>query len=242
MATNVTNENFKTYLDQYFEDEFTAAMTKYSDSLESSSQTGVVDFITKDSDIQNTMSMPGLRYNVDPVKDDGTVNDKATVQDYVQIPWKVMSAALTKMNTAATKASNVNVELNGTTLTVTNHNGQSTSSEVMGQKGEQGLQGPQGQQGPQGVQGPKGDTGSQGPKGDKGDKGDTGAQGAQGIQGIQGPKGDKGDTGPQGPKGDDLDFSAMTQQEKDELYRGVAGYLDLLPTITTQEIDTLLAD
>ena len=46
-------------------------------------------------------------------------------------------------------AEKVNAQLNGTILTVTNRNGESTSSNV---------QGPQGEQGPQGPQGPVGDT------------------------------------------------------------------------------------
>jgi hypothetical protein len=74
-------------------------------------------------------------------------------------------------------AENVNAQLNGTTLTVTNRQGVSTSVNT---KGEQGEQGPVGPEGPQGEQGPKGD------------KGDTGATGPQGSTGPQGPKGDTG--------------------------------------------------
>lgn len=76
---------------------------------------------------------------------------------------------------AAREAGNVNANLSGTILTITDRNGISTSVNT---KGEQGSQG---------IQGPKGEQGLQGDKGDKGDKGDTGATGAQG------PKGDPGD-------------------------------------------------
>jgi hypothetical protein len=74
-------------------------------------------------------------------------------------------------------AENVNAQLNGSTLTVTNRLGVSRSVNT---KGEQGAQGPVGPEGPQGEQGPKGE------------KGDTGATGPQGSTGPQGPKGDTG--------------------------------------------------
>ena len=101
-------------------------------------------------------------------------------------------------------AENVNAQLNGTTLTVTNRNGVSTSVNT---KGEQGAQGPVGPEGPQGEQGvsivsflPKSETSttliytitySNGytqdvaiPKGPKGDTGATGPTGPQGPQGV----------------------------------------------------------
>jgi hypothetical protein len=104
-------------------------------------------------------------------------------------------------------AENVNAQLNGTTLTVTNRQGVSTSVNT---KGEQGAQGPAGPEGPQGEQGetgisivsftPKIETSttliytvtfSDGhtqdvpiPKGAKGDTGATGPQGPQGDTGV----------------------------------------------------------
>ena len=78
-------------------------------------------------------------------------------------------------------AENVNAELNGNTLTVTNREGVSRSVNTKGEKGDTGAQGPQGIQG---ERGPQGATGSQG------EKGDTGAQGPQGIQGEKGATGD----------------------------------------------------
>lgn len=101
-------------------------------------------------------------------------------------------------------AENVNAQLNGTTLTVTNRNGVSTSVDT---KGDQGVPGPVGPEGPQGETGtsivsftPKSETTtaiiytvtfSDGttqqvsiPKGSKGDTGAIGPQGPQGETGV----------------------------------------------------------
>lgn len=77
-------------------------------------------------------------------------------------------------------AENVNAQLNGTILTVTNRNGVSTSKNVQGPQGEKGETG---EQGPQGETGPQGATGPQGPQGPTGATGATGATGPQGPQG-----------------------------------------------------------
>ena len=101
-------------------------------------------------------------------------------------------------------AENVNAQLNGTTLTVTNRQGVSTSVNTKGEQGEQGPVGPEGPQGEQGVSivdfSPKSQTEtaliytatfSDGhtqdvaiPKGPKGDTGPTGPQGPQGQTGV----------------------------------------------------------
>lgn len=102
-------------------------------------------------------------------------------------------------------AENVDAELSGTVLTVTNRHGESTSVNTKGEPGPQGPQGPQGEPGPQGEQGEQGERGPQGPKGDTGatgPQGERGPQGEQGIQGETGATGATGETGPQGPKGD----------------------------------------
>lgn len=103
-------------------------------------------------------------------------------------------------------AENVNAQLSGNILTVTNRNGVSTSVNT---KGEQGKQGPVGPEGPQGETGisivsflPKSETAttliytitySNGYTQDvaipKGPKGDTGATGPTGPQGLQGQTG-----------------------------------------------------
>ena len=108
---------------------------------------------------------------------------------------------------AVAGAENVNAQLNGTTLTVTNRNGVSTSVNTKGEQGEQGPVGPEGPQGEQGETGisivsftPKSETStaliytvtfSDGhtqdvpiPKGAKGDTGATGPQGPQGDTGV----------------------------------------------------------
>jgi len=103
-------------------------------------------------------------------------------------------------------AENVNAQLNGTTLTVTNRQGVSTSVNTKGEQGEQGPVGPEGPQGEQGVSIvsflPKSETDttliytitySNGYTQDvaipKGTKGDTGATGPTGPQGPQGDTG-----------------------------------------------------
>ena len=85
---------------------------------------------------------------------------------------------------AVAGAENVDAELNGTILTVTNRNGVSTSVNVQGPRGERGPQGATGPQGPQGETGPQGATGATGATGPQGPQGETGPQGPQGPQGA----------------------------------------------------------
>ena len=85
---------------------------------------------------------------------------------------------------AVAGAENVDAELNGTILTVTNRNGVSTSANVQGPRGERGPQGATGPQGPQGETGPQGATGATGATGPQGPQGETGPQGPQGPQGA----------------------------------------------------------
>lgn len=108
--------------------------------------------------------------------------------------------------TAVTEAERVNVTLSGTTLTVTDRNGQQTSVNTKGEKGDQGIQG---------IQGEKGE------KGEKGDQGIQGVKGDQGVQGLKGDKGDKGEKGDKGDQGNNLDYSTMTEQEKEDLSQRV---------------------
>lgn len=103
-------------------------------------------------------------------------------------------------------AENVNAQLNGTTLTVTNRNGVSTSVNTKGEQGEQGPVGPEGPQGEQGVSIVSfrqvyasetatyysitfSDGHEQSVAIPKGAKGDTGATGPTGPQGPQGETG-----------------------------------------------------
>jgi lysophospholipase L1-like esterase len=103
-------------------------------------------------------------------------------------------------------AENVNAQLNGSTLTVTNRNGVSTSVNTKGEQGEQGPAGPEGPQGDQGVSIVSfrqvyasetatyysiafSDGHEQSVAIPKGAKGDTGATGPTGPQGPQGDTG-----------------------------------------------------
>jgi len=103
-------------------------------------------------------------------------------------------------------AENVNAQLNGTTLIVTNRNGVSTSVNTKGERGERGPVGPEGPQGEQGVSIVSfrqvyasetatyysiafSDGHEQSVAIPKGAKGDTGATGPQGPQGPQGQTG-----------------------------------------------------
>lgn len=75
-------------------------------------------------------------------------------------------ATMQRESSAATAgAENVNAQLNGTILTVTDRNGQSTTKNVQGPRGEQGAQGDRGPQGEKGIQGPAGPAGEGVPEG-----------------------------------------------------------------------------
>ena len=102
------------------------------------------------------------------------------------------SEMMQQADTAIEDAENVDAELSGSVLTVTNRNGESKNVDTTG---------PQGPKGDTGPQGPKGDTGATGPQGPKGDTGATGPQGPKGDTGATGPQGPKGDTGATGPQG-----------------------------------------
>ena len=103
-------------------------------------------------------------------------------------------------------AENVNAQLNGTTLTVTNRNGVSTSVNTKGEQGERGPAGPEGPQGETGISitglvktgetetdtlynATFSDGTTQAVAIPKGAKGDTGATGPTGPQGPQGQTG-----------------------------------------------------
>ena len=102
-----------------------------------------------------------------------------------------LTTAIARADAAATGAEKVNATLSGTTLTVTNRNGGSSSVDTKGDKG------------------------------DKGDQGIQGVKGDQGVQGLKGDKGDKGEKGDKGDKGDNIDYSTMTEQEKEDLSQRV---------------------
>ena len=92
-------------------------------------------------------------------------------------------------NAKLNEVENVNITMDGTTLTVTSKDGTVVSENVKGDKGDKGDTGEQGPQGPQGEQGIQGPEGPQGPQGE---------QGIQGPQGEIGPQGETGSTGSSG--------------------------------------------
>ena len=108
---------------------------------------------------------------------------------------------------ATAGAENVDADLDGYILTITNRNKVSKSVNTKGEKGDTGATGPQGERGPQGIQGERGpqgiqgETGATGPQGEQGPQGERGPQGIQGETGPQGLQGETGATGPQGPMG-----------------------------------------
>lgn len=138
-------------------------------------------------------------------------------------------------------AENVNAQLSGNILTVTNRNGVSTSVNTKGDQGEQGPVGPQGEQGeqgPQGIQGETGATGPQGIQGPQGPKGDTGTSITDFVETGEtetdtlydivfsddttkevaipkGEKGDQGEQGPVGPQGPMGDVAVITPEQQD---------------------------
>jgi hypothetical protein len=92
-------------------------------------------------------------------------------------------------NAKLNEVENVNITMDGTTLTVTSKDGSVVSENVKGDKGDKGDTGATGPQGPQGEQGIQGPVGPQGPQGE---------QGIQGPQGEIGPQGETGHTGSSG--------------------------------------------
>lgn len=68
-----------------------------------------------------------------------------------------IATALRNAETATKGAEKVNASLSGTTLTVTNRDGEKTAQDVRGPKGDTGSTGPQGERGVQGEKGDKGD-------------------------------------------------------------------------------------
>lgn len=128
---------------------------------------------------------------------------------------------------ATNGAENVNATISGTTLTVTNRAGTSTSVNTKGEKGDQGIQGIQG------IQGEKGD------KGDTGDAAGFGTPTATVDANVGTPSvivtASGSDTAKvfafafhnlKGEKGDDLDWSTISDPEKQQLITEMLTYLE----------------
>ena len=87
---------------------------------------------------------------------------------------------------------------NGTTVTITDHEGAKVftiKNGAKGDKGERGEPGQDGAPGKDGAPGAKGETGPAGAPGERGEQGEPGTPGAKGEQGEPGAKGDKGEPG-----------------------------------------------
>lgn len=147
-------------------DWYTATQSAWNDWFSNSLSTGVRKiWTTWFSGVQtdwNTLSsqaasdhQTALSDHTQADTDHGTAsNDHATANsDHTQASTDHQNAL-----TAISGAENVNATLSGTTITVTNRNGQQTTANLKGDKGDKGDQG---------------DQGLQGVKGDKGDKGDA---------------------------------------------------------------------
>jgi hypothetical protein len=130
-------------------------------------------------------------------------NEQQREQEFAQMQQD-FSQMQQESGEATEGAENVNAQLNGTTLTVTNREGVSISSDVQGPQGEKGDEGDVGPTGPQGPQGPAATiavgtttTGAPGTPAEVTNSGTSGAAVLDFVipQGAKGDKGDKGDTG-----------------------------------------------
>lgn len=90
---------------QEFIKQVAEALQSLSDSLENADKTGSVEFITTVQQITNAISVPGVRYNKAPVVN-GVVQEGATAEKYVQIPWSVISDALAALQADHARAEN----------------------------------------------------------------------------------------------------------------------------------------
>lgn len=85
---------------QEFIRQVSEALQSLSNSLEN--ENGYprgAELIISVEDIDNTISVPGVKYNSNPAQ-----NENAVAQAYVQIPWSILSEALTSMQTATETA------------------------------------------------------------------------------------------------------------------------------------------
>ena len=127
MAVQITDENFEQYLAQY------------TRALESEGEVKGVTIITNPDSIRNTLTLPGVNYDTNPIS-----NPNARASEYVQIPYSVLSDTLDDMNAAVEwmntykpqviqatdEADNVNAELVGMTVIVTDRQGTAHSTNI----------------------------------------------------------------------------------------------------------------
>lgn len=111
------------YTDERIRQIVLQTLQDYSNALENESGTPRgAEFITTAEGLTVNITLPGVMYSKNPLTD-----SSASAQAYVQIPWAVFEEALSNMEEATAEVGNVNAELEGTTLTVTNRDGESTS-------------------------------------------------------------------------------------------------------------------
>ena len=91
MATQITSDNFEDY--------FLRTQEKYSDSLEQAEGARGASVVTDLDSMKRTLVIPGVRYDVDPVE-----HENASAEEYVQIPYSVLSDQLDDMASATEAA------------------------------------------------------------------------------------------------------------------------------------------
>ncbi len=194
-------------------------------SYHSENEQDVIDDV---SELNDNVTLPGIRRDAQGTLTGYCMMRLSVLVTYISNSFSTALAGFTSawnelraaVVTATDEAENVNATISGTTLTVTDRDGHSTSVDTKGETGATGPQGPQGAAFTYEDFTPEQLAALKGPKGDTGDTGATGPQGPQGETGAtgpQGPQGETGATGPQGPKGDTMQFSDMTAAEKAEL-------------------------
>lgn len=86
---------------QEFIEQVAEALNVLGDALENSAgYPRGAEVITDETEITDTLSLPGVLYDADP-----RTHDEAQALKYVQIPWSVLSTLLTTMQDAVTAAS-----------------------------------------------------------------------------------------------------------------------------------------
>ena len=91
MAEQITSDNFERY--------FIQTQESLVDSLEQSNGQVDIAMTTDLNTIKEILSLPGVKYDKDP-----TTESDAKAVSYVQIPYKILAAAIEQANTAAQSA------------------------------------------------------------------------------------------------------------------------------------------
>ena len=92
MAVEITSDNFEQY--------FIQTQDKFTRSLEQAEGARGCTVVTDLESIRNVLSMPGVRYSLNPITE-----PNAIAQAYVQIPYSILADALENMEDATDEAS-----------------------------------------------------------------------------------------------------------------------------------------